>query len=172
MVRMKSLRTGFTLIELLVVISIIALLVALILPAVKRARESALVVSCGSNLRQLGLYVRSYATDAQDTMPRWTPTNLVYLPYLLYDHVSGQAMNLGVLAQDGEIQSPEVFYCPSHTSPFFQYDVAGSNEWFTSNTYTRTSYYYIPRDANGVFPMNLLGTPLDDIYYDRSLLLR
>ena len=51
----RSTRSGFTLIELLVVVSIIALLIALLLPTVKRARENARRTVCASNLRSLGL---------------------------------------------------------------------------------------------------------------------
>ena len=56
-------RLGFTLIELLVVVAIIALLAALLLPALKRAREKAKQGVCVSNLRQLALAIVLYADD-------------------------------------------------------------------------------------------------------------
>jgi prepilin-type N-terminal cleavage/methylation domain-containing protein len=60
---------GFTLIELLVVISIITLLVALRPPALAAGRLTAQAITCGSNLRQLGLGMSFYLNDSNDRLP-------------------------------------------------------------------------------------------------------
>lgn len=62
-------RKSFTLIELLVVVAIIAVLVAILLPALVRARNLANVTVCQSNLRQIGLYLGMYTDTYQDYYP-------------------------------------------------------------------------------------------------------
>ena len=96
---------GFTLIELLVVISIIALLIAILLPALSAARESAKQIQCLSNLRQIMVGMNAYSVDNKDNLVATAPGRHS-------DPVKAGMMDPFELSMADQFQGLEFLHCP------------------------------------------------------------
>lgn len=108
---------GFTLVELMIVVAVIAVLLSLLLPSFRRAREDARRTVCLANLKHIGLALVSYANDHRDFGPQVmapignrAPRSLLSRPSIL--------VNLGLLWPSA-LADPGCFTCPSQQQ--FQY---------------------------------------------------
>ncbi len=155
---------GFTLIELLVVISIIAILIALLLPALARAKILAERIECASNLRQIGIAMQEYADEYRGQYPLadvgeypfqnsifWNQENyptagLALLYYDSFGVVGGNMVNIrpGILSPTAAGMS--LLYCPETGSGLTQQEFVQPYHYnaqgLVNNWYLLTGYSY------------------------------
>ncbi len=174
--RSGHLRCGFTLIELLVVVSIIALLVAILMPALHLARMQSRITVCGAHLKQVGLAMVMYSDNYNESIP---PDNGEMHGYVVYRddiRINGKLRphRWAYLYELHYIDQPEMFYCPANRlgwAVFENYNSptrwgtlpqdfnAGGNEWIRIGY----SYWPIKRGAQSGFDK---ATKYSKLYLD------
>jgi len=111
---MQRRANGFTVIELLVVMAIITLLIAILLPSMRKARDATWVAHCGSNLHQIHVLSIDYAIDSFSSMPTSFRTSSAFTTYFMRENSGKPYVNLGIIWNKyRDSVDPTIFYCVS-----------------------------------------------------------
>ena len=176
---MKNLRKkigAFTLIELLVVIAIIAILAALLLPALARAKAKAQRISCTNSLKQVGLSFRTFAIDNDGNMPQTLARSqggdsedvgyrtLEKVQLNFTTGTGSRGVSMMFLCMSNELSTPKILFCPAeYESSYRQAASSFGNPGTVAGTANNVLYtndlqvsYFIGVDAQETSPQMFL----------------
>ena len=143
----RTRQDAFTLIELLVVIAIIAILAAMLMPALERARQMATRVACLNSMKQQALGAQMYANSFDGYLPGveydWSRDYAQFL-WRRYNKANFNGpLGAGLLYREGFVQSPDLFFCPGRTDGERYTKDYGQSGWERFGNNTCESSYYL-----------------------------
>src|SRR5213080_104393 len=154
---MRGNKKAFTLVELLVVIGIIAVLISILLPSLRKARQAAQRAACLSNLRQVMQMMAIYSVENKGQITLGVNSDVYQTAYFI---AKGNGTDVrwpswGPLYKANLMKSPAVFYCPSETRSYHMYN-GDDNQWKPDNPLQpqnlndglRAGFFIRPFDAN------------------------
>ena len=177
---MRVKECSFTLIELLVVIAIIAILAAILMPALLSARERAKSSGCSNNMKQIGLGMLQYAQDHGDVIMLWHPKTETFTEGInllglisrsfVIKHGNTAMANLAPKVCGNYITNYNMFYCPASIIPDYEtgrrYGTAKNRTYATFNeAHAHPMNRAYPKSSGALFAItgntgDMMGTGL------------
>lgn len=161
-------RKAFTLIELLVVITILAVLAALLLPAMKSAKDRAKNATCVNNVRQIGAALNAFLGDNDDWYPYAKPSSANGKIGRLWNWQLGP-----YVGGTDSVKAAQLFYCPSNPWKVPNATLSsGGPAWYngTAPTLYGLNTYILPSDFGGPGSYNSRMKPSDFPYLGQMML--